>query len=309
MTAATEIMTVKQRDAIFTDMDEVTQSAATEGIQKLQAGYQVALLVQYDLGAIVNRIFNAEHLNEAQQRQEVKKLAAFWNQPNLGPSTLYDLRNVADAFERSFIKEQSEERLSNGGYLSWSHFKELQKVGTEKRQLALLKQIRRHSWSANELALELQGKKEADVKRSGGRRPTLPKTPNAMLQKLFTSVQQADNYVQAVSEPLSGVFLEIPAGEVNSQFVENIDAALTRMVEAGTHLKETEQKLQAVKKRAVEILEKTPVEDVEPDTEAEASTSLPVTGQKKKKSTKRGTPRRAANATNAAPAEADSILA
>jgi len=321
MTVSTEIMSVKQREVVFSDMDEVTQEAAKDGVQKLQAGCQVALLISYDLGAIVNRIFTAEHLNEAQQKQEVKKLAAYWNQPSLGPTTLYDLRNVADAFERNFIKEQSEERLSNGGYLSWSHFKELQKVSTEKRQLTLLKQIRRHSWSANELALELQGKKDADVKRSGGRKPALPKTPNAMLQKLFASIQQSDNYVQAVSEPLGGIFMEMPAGDVDDQFVDNIDTALARMDEAAVHLKETGQKLKAVKKRAVSMLKQsvTEADNVTPDADVPESddSSGPVVGKKKKKKAKttgtqasankkRGTPRRSGNA---APAEADGILA
>jgi hypothetical protein len=334
MTVSTEIMSVKQREVVFSDMDEVTQEAAKDGVQKLQAGCQVALLISYDLGAIVNRIFTAEHLNEAQQKQEVKKLAAYWNQPSLGPTTLYDLRNVADAFERNFIKEQSEERLSNGGYLSWSHFKELQKVSTEKRQLTLLKQIRRHSWSANELAFELQGKKDADVKRSGGRKPALPKTPNAMLQKLFASIQQSDNYVQAVSEPLGGIFMEMPAGDVDEQFVENIENALTRMGEAGTHLKDTEKKLKAVQKRAVSMLKKSAAEAEKASPEAEkagAASNGSVTGKKKKAKPvtsaakkaagkgktsgpqasgkkKRGTPRRS-GAANAAPAEADGILA
>jgi len=312
MTVSTELMTVKQRDVIFEDMDEVTKTAATEGAEKLKAGHQVALLISYDLGAIVNRVFEAEHLNEAQQKQEVKKLSAFWNQPTLGLSTLYDLRNVAAAFDRKFIKDQSEERLSSGGYLTWSHFKELQKVRTEKRQLALLKQIRRHSWSANELALELQGKKDAEVKRSGGRKPTLPKTPNAMLQKLFTSVQLADNYVLAVSEPLGGIFMEMPISEVSEQFVENINNALTRIDEAGAHFKETEQKLQAVKERVVSMLNSAAADVAEAATaegsgDAEGAAS-PVAGKKRKEKAtekKRGTPRRSGNA---APAEADGIL-
>ena len=254
--AVSNELTVQQREVIFEDMDQVTQEAATDGAKKLQAGFQVALLIQYDLGTIVNRIFEAEHLNETQQKQEVKKLAAYWNQDKLGPTTLYDLRNVASAFDREFIKEQVEERLTNGGYLTWSHFKELQKVSSEKRQLSILKQVRRHSWSANELALELQGKKESEVKRAGGRKPTLPKTPNAMLQKLFTSIQQSDNYVQAVNEPLEGIFLEMPASDVDDQFVSNIDNTLARMDEAQAHIKETEKKLKKVRTRVVNVLKK-----------------------------------------------------
>jgi hypothetical protein len=249
-------LTVKARELIFEDMDVVTQAAAIAGVDKMRAGFQVALLIQYDLGSIVNKIFAAEHLNDTQQKQEVKKLAAYWNQPNLGPTTLYDLRNVAAAFDRNFIKEQAEERLSTGGYLTWSHFKELQKLSSEKRQLSTLKQIRRHSWSANELALELQGKKEADVKRSGGRKPVLPKTPNAMLQKLFASIQQSDNYVQAVCEPLEGIFLEMPASDVDEQFIDNIDNTLERMGEAAQHIKDAKGKLMRVRTRSWSMLEK-----------------------------------------------------
>lgn len=254
--AVSNELTVQEREVIFEDMDKVTQEAAMEGAKKMQAGYQVALLIQYDLGTIVNRVYEAEHLNETQRKQEIKKLSAYWNQPNLGPTTLYDLRNVAAAFDREFLVEQSKEKMTNGGYLTWSHFKELQKVNNEKRQLSILKKIRQHSWSANELALELQGKKESEVKRSGGRKPTLPKTPNGMLQKLFTSIQQTDNYVTAVSEPLEGIFLEMPASEVDDQFVENIDNTLERMGEAAQHLKDTEKKLKKVRTRAVNVLQK-----------------------------------------------------
>lgn len=253
--AETTELTVQQREVIFEDMDKVTQKAAQDGLKKLQAGYQVAVLIQYDLGEIVNRIFDAEHLNETQQKQEIKKLAAYWNQSNLNSSTLYDLRNVAASFDREFVKAQVEERMANGNYLSWSHFKELQKVDSETKQLAILKKIRQHSWSANELALELQGKKEAAIKRSGGRKPMLPKTPNAMLQKLFTTVQQADNYVTALSEPLDGIFLELSSSDVDDQFVENLNNTLERISEASEHFSETEKRLKKVLKRASKVLE------------------------------------------------------
>ena len=316
MAVSTEL-TVQQREVIFEEMDEVTQIAATEGTKKLQAGFQVSLLIRYDLGNIIDTIFRAEHLNESQQKQEIKKLAAYWNQPNLGPSTLYDHRNVAVAFDRDFIKEQVEERLSDGGFLTWSHFKELQKIGGDNNrtaaecQLATLKLTRKHSWSSNDLALELQGKKESSIKRTGGRKPMLPKTPNAMLQKLFASIQQSDNYVQAVNEPLDGIFMEMPVADVNEQFVENIDNALARIVEASSHYKETEKRLKKVRTRAAKVLKgtlsdaakkaKVEAEDKteEPD---EVESAKPVAGKKKAdtkktdhdaKGVKRKMPRRA----------------
>lgn len=330
MSAPEDSLTVKRRDVIFTEMDAVTQQVAEEGLNKLKAGHQVTILINYDIGTLVARVMDAEHLNETQQKQEIQKLAAYWNQDRMGPTTLYDLRNVAVAFEREFIREQSEQRLANGHYLSFAHFKELQKVGSQKRRLALLKQIRKNSWSANELALELQGKREAEVKRSGGRKPTLPKTPTAMLQKLFTSVQQADNYVVAVGEPLDGLFLELGANDVDAQFAENIELAMTRMNEAAEHLKETEKKLKVVQKRTLSMLKaKMPDTGLEKDSDdgeeakAAGGAGQPAAVKKRKKSAKRATndaegntaakkkrgrPRRSAEASNAAPAEADDIL-
>lgn len=246
-------MTSKARQEIYKGMDKVTQEAALEGAKKLQAGFQIALLVQYDLGVLVNSVFEAAHLNDAQRKQEIKQLSVYWSQPSLTSTTLYDLRNVATAFTREFVKSQWEERLANGQYLTWSHFRELQKISLEKRQLSILKQVRQHGWSANELALELQGKQEATVKRSGGRKPALPKTPVAMLQKIFTTVQLADNYLTAMFEPLGGIFLEMAPAELNGQFVTNIDNTLQRVEDLQDRLQVTVQQLRKVKSRAQQV--------------------------------------------------------
>jgi hypothetical protein len=251
--ATTVELTVQQRELIFEDMDAVTQEAAQAGLGKIKTGAAVNVLVAYDLGAIVDMVHEAEHLDEKQKKEEITKLAAYWNQPSLNRTTLYDLRNVANTFEREFIKAQVEERMSNGNYLTWSHFKELQKIGGEKRQLSTLKKIRQHCWSANELALELQGKKEAEVKRSGGRKPTLPKTPNAMLQKLYTSIQHTDNYVSAIQEPVQSLFMELPAEDYDERFVENINNTLARMEEAAERLSEMRKALSQVKTRAATV--------------------------------------------------------
>ena len=260
MSASTDL-TVKARDIIFQEMDPVTQAAAQAGLLKVELGRKVAVLVSYDLGTIVNSVLEASHLNETQQKQELKKLVAYWNQPELGPTTLYDLRNVAISFDREFVKAQAESPMANGQYLSWGHFRELQKMPTDtpagvKAQMARLKQIRQHCMTVNELELEGQGRRDSEIKRMGGRKPSLPKTPTAMLQKIYTTVQLTDNYLQAMSEPLGGIFLEMPPQDVDAQFVANIDSTLARMAEAQQHILETSQQLQKVRTRAQSVLTK-----------------------------------------------------
>ncbi len=244
----------ENKEGIFLDMEKITQGIAVEGAKKMQTGFQVTLLIQYDLGTIINELFNAEDIDEAQRKREIKKLAAYWNLSNL--NIIYDLVNVSTAFTREFIKAQVEEQMTNGNFLSWNHFKELQKIGSEKRQLTLLKQIRRNCWSANELSLELQGNREAEVKRTGGRKPKLPKTPVAMLQKIYASVQQTDNYLEAMSEPLAGMFLEIAPNDVTEQFVWNIENTLTRITKARNQLSNTFDELSTVLTRSKEVLSK-----------------------------------------------------
>jgi hypothetical protein len=252
--AVSNELAAREREVIFDDMDGVTQEAATQGATKFMQISQIAALVAYDLGTLVDNVYSAEHFNESQRKREIKKLAAYWNQPQMSPTKLYDLRNVAVAFDREFIKSQVEERLSNGNFLTWSHFKELQKVGSVDRQLAILKNCRKHSWSANELTLELTSKKEVEIKRSGGRKPTLPSTPNAMLQKLYTTVGQSNNYISAVTEPLEGIFMEMGPRSVDKDFLKSLDDTLARIADTSSKMQVTTDRLNRVRERTVEVL-------------------------------------------------------
>lgn len=296
MAVSTELA-AKQREVIFDDMDAVTQEAALEGQKTFTQGMQVAAVLAWDLGNLVDSVYSAEHLNEAQRKKEIKKLAAFWNQPDMNPTKLYDLRNVAVTFDRDFIQAQIEEPLANGGYLTWSHFKELQKVSNEKRQLTILKKIRKNSWSANELSLELSSKGESSIKRSGGRKPTLPKTPNAMLQKLFNTVGQSKNYISAITDPLQGVFMEMPADDVDDKFLESIDETLERIQETSTEMKEAAAHLKKVRSRTVTVLAKktdSKSPEVQTALAAKKSTGDSVPPIAKKQVAKRKAPKRSA---------------
>lgn len=296
MTISQEL-TAKQRDVIFDDMDSVTQQVATEGKEKMGKGFQVAALIAYDIGNLLDDVMAAEHLNDAQKKKELQKLLAFWNQAEMSLSKLYDLRNVAATFDREFIQGQIAEPLANGGYLTWSHFKELQKISSEKRQLAVLKKCRKHAWSSNELALELTSKKESAVKRSGGRKPTLPKTPNAMLQKLYTTVGQSHNYLAAVTEPLQGVFMEMAPADVDEAFLESIDDNLERIKETTADMKAATTLLNKVKKRTVSVLSKAADEAEAEAAEAEVALAAkkatadvpPIKSKKVRKTPRRAT--------------------
>ncbi len=247
-------LTVKQRNALFEDMDPITKQVAMSGIEKLQKGFKADLLVRYDVGELINKIFTANHLDDNQKKEELNKLADYWGQTSL---SLYDLRNVAIAFTRQFLVEQVEEGMSNGNYLTWSHFRELQKVKETKR-LGILKKVRQNNLSAKELALELQGNRENTHMRGGGRNPGIPKTPIAMLQKLFTTVQQTDNYLVALQEPLETLFSqEDSEASVDNKLIENIATTMERVDMTIENLQKTRSHLDAVRSKAMHLSEHT----------------------------------------------------
>jgi len=252
MSASTEI-TKKIREELLQEMDHVTREAAQAGLRKIGSWHQIDMLLKYELGTIVNSVIEAKHLNETERNNELRKLVAYWNESGMSVERLYDMRNVAARFTREFIKAQMDEPMANGQQLSWGHFRELQKLDS-KAQMRRLKQIRQNCWSTNELIQEIRGHDEAQVKRSGGRKPTLPRSPSAMLQKIFTTVQQTDNYLMAMSEPLGGVFMEMAPQDVSQRFVENLDNTLARIAEAQQHIFETAKKLEKVRTRAQAVL-------------------------------------------------------
>lgn len=244
-------MTVKQRSALFEDMADVTKTVATEGFEKMQKGYKADLLVRHALGELINKIFNSKDLDEAAAKEEVNKLAQYWGQSYL---SLYDLRNVALAFTREFLAEEVQKSMSNGNYLTWTHFKELQKVKESKR-IAVLNKVRQNSWSANELALELRGSGSVQNSKSGGRNPTVPKTPIGMLQKIFATVQHADNYLTVIQEPFNAMQTNVDEESIDLRFIENLETTLSKLDSTIENCQKTMTSLLSLKDKADKVIE------------------------------------------------------
>jgi hypothetical protein len=261
-----ELARTAHQQEIFDDMADVTRQVALAGVEKLKAAAKISLTVFYDLGLLVDQVLENDDLNDHQRKSEVKKLAAYWGQPNINLTTLYDMRNVATAFDRQFVQDQATEPMANGTYLTWTHFVQLQKVES-KKQLAYLKKIRQNSWSANELALELQGKKDAVIHREGGRKPTIPSSVDAKLYKLFTSLQHVDNYVLQVADPLEADLADLPPAKINDRFLENLENTRARMLVMQEHLNSMQPKLDAAISRAKRVLGGEAKPAVQPDLE------------------------------------------
>ena len=75
-----------------------------------------------------------------------------------------------------------------------------------------------------------------------------------MLQKIYTTIQLADNYLEAVSEPLDGMFMEMPPQDVSEQFVSNIKNTMERIGKTKNQLISTMEKLSKVLERSQGVL-------------------------------------------------------
>jgi hypothetical protein len=240
----------KKKQELLDSMNDVTKEIASKIEQKILAAGKVGVLLYHDIGSSIDILYKSEGLDDAAKRAEMNKLANYLGKDGFSLTQLTDYRNVALAFRREYLVQQVEQPMSDGKLLSFSHFHQLQKISNEAKREALLVKIRKEAMSARELGVEISSKGDAEIKRNGGRKPGIPKSPNAMLQKLINSTQQTDNYLQEMLSPFVAAVDEIEDGNFDAEFVENLDNALARISETEKTLLETRDKLKKARSRA-----------------------------------------------------------
>lgn len=244
------VIVSKKKQELLESMNAVTKDVAAKIESKVLAAGKVGVLLFHDIGSLIDLLYKSEDLDEAAKRAEMTKLANYLGKDGFSLTQLTDYRNVALAFPREYLIKQVEQPMSNGKLLTFSHFHALQKISNESKREALLAKVRKQSLSARELSVEMASKGEADLKRNGGRKPGIPKSPNAMLQKLINSTQQTDNYLHEMLNPFLVAVDEIDEENFDNAFVENLDTALTRLEETEKTLHETREKLKKARSRA-----------------------------------------------------------
>jgi hypothetical protein len=243
-------LTTKKRADLIAKMHETTRKVATTCAEKLAAASKIGAVVYYDMGAAIKEIYDSASISADDKQKELKKLSAYLGK-DFSLTMLANLKNVATVFTREKIVGYLESPMENGKYLTWSHFYELQKISNEGRREKLIQSALKNSWSAKDLALELTSNQESDIKRSGGRKPSVPKSPNAMLQKLINSTQSTANYVDIITDPLTAALGEMDLAEADPAFVGNLDAALQQVEETTQRLSETKAQLLKWQKKII----------------------------------------------------------
>lgn len=169
-----------------------------QGKEVLNKGNKTSVLMQHRIGTLLLQV--EKHVSAGEVNDVIKEISQEWGVGRKNLNKLYQAKNVAQMFSLTAIREQIEQPLSNGSFLSWSHFVELQKLHDQKKIDEFLENCREGSLTSKDLKLRVSG--EAKNQRSGGRRPSVPTSPRAMIRKVTLSTQQTSNYLSSVMSPL-----------------------------------------------------------------------------------------------------------
>jgi transposase-like protein len=240
--------TEKDRENVLASMEEKTRELAIQGGEKLTKIAAAGILLYYELGEMINEIAADETVDGD---GEITKLAQYWGITNT--NKLYEWRNVALNFDKTFLAEQARELLPNGREITFEHFKALRKVESETTRAKLLKKVRKESWSANDLAAEIRA--GGKVNASGqGRNPSIPSSAAAIVTKCYTLSQKLYRYLDTVGAEAQSRFEELPADEASLKLLAGLQEAVEMLNYTMTEIVAFDAVLKGAQERVTTII-------------------------------------------------------
>lgn len=143
-------------------MRDITRSSLAAGSGKLAMIAMRAVMAYYDLGVIVDTVYNSDDIPENERDSELEELAAGWGFDG-GLSAALAMRRVAVQFKRSDVSKQARLPMANGNYLCWGHFEVLALLRGEKLRMVWFAKLRRNNWTPAELKRRVQNKITEEV--------------------------------------------------------------------------------------------------------------------------------------------------
>lgn len=186
----------------FADLPGFVKELADKGLETISTMASMTAMMSYDLGCIVHELTSTATMDEAKKKAAVQQVSACWStvNPALTTAVLYGCRQVAVAFDREWFLKQVEEPKKNGSLLSFSYFRELQKVKDKQEIKELLALVRQQNLSHRELRQRIEAESKAKVKRSGGRKVKIPTRPQDVFRKLAGFLQLTNNFTTAIDD-------------------------------------------------------------------------------------------------------------
>jgi hypothetical protein len=224
------IVADKQRQSALQSMNKPTREVALKLAEKFDKCASAIILSQYQAGTYIATVIEEESTYGA---NAVKQLAAYLNPPG-GETYLYNLKNFATKFEESYVRDMSSKSLPNGGHLSLQHWLALTKLSEQEDREKMMRRVFKESLSAAEVDNEIKagagGKRNA---RQGGRKPGVPTSPLAGLQKCFAISQQLNRFETVMEEAVFDAIDEADAEKVTKGLLDKLTQTKKTLQETG----------------------------------------------------------------------------
>lgn len=227
----------KKRNDLFQAMQPSTQKIALELEQKFQRQSTGNVLTQYDVGALIVDVLD----NDSQYEPDaIDHIADYLNIPSRA-TMLYALAGFARAFDKEFVKNETQNALADGSFLKLGHWLALSKLASTKKQEEKLKLTRKRSLTVNELELDIRAESNDNKKnlKSGGRKPMVPTSPAGALQKATNLALTFTNYSEAFDESVFPSLEEWGPDKINTnlrdKLVETINQ-VDKLQDAASHI-------------------------------------------------------------------------
>ncbi len=229
----------KERALILKRMTPAGQEVAKELELRMSRTAQGLVVAHYDMGARVRDALNERHGETTYGTGFVRQLADYLAIPG-GEHHIYDLVKFSSTFDREYIKTNSAKSMAKGGYLSLSHWLALMRLEEHRDQEKLLNRTFKESFSVRELELEIQasGARTRNV-RQGGRKPAVPTSAMAGLQKAFALSRSLVNFRPVMEQAVFARIDEMPPEDVNRPLLKKLREVrdtVTQANEAGSSI-------------------------------------------------------------------------
>lgn len=209
----------QKRAAIYDEMSPALKKVADDFRQKEATASRGNLLLRYDMGVKVKVVIEEEAEYGA---NAVKQLANFLGRSE---TDLYDLRSVVTTFDRDEVKALGEREMSNGGHITIGHVMAIVRVKKAGDRKKLMDRVFAESLTVNALAAEVSAGYEKANKRSGGRKPSKPKSTVAGVAQVASRVQELNNRFAGWDETVFSAVADLSPDKIDKIVLEKAEKA------------------------------------------------------------------------------------
>ena len=205
---------------ILNSMTDAGRKLAKEIAAERASTASNIVLHQYDTGA---RLAKAIADEATYGSKFVEQLAEFLGFGEEGANGLYNMRNFAEAFPRDYVVKYSKQPMSTGGLMTVSHWMSLMRLEGNKNRDRWIKRIMNEGLTAKSLQQAIDGDKTS--RRAGhavGRKPSVPSSPLAALQKTYSFAYQFVRLEPELEDKVFDRIDELSPDKVNDQLLAKL---------------------------------------------------------------------------------------